>query len=112
MNEAKRVVIYQYNFIDDLQEFKKIMEREKENDNIKECYLVVKYYNNDMQQFKNINDCIDYIKEDYKNNKEAFYLELSAYSISAMLYTKTKDYKGLEYEYCYNMDLLGLGGVI
>jgi len=112
MNEAKRVAIYQHNFVDDLREFKKIMERESKNDNVKECYLVVKYYNNDMQQFKNINECLDYIKEDYNNNKEEFNLELSAYSISAMLYTKPKDYKGLEFEYCYDMDLLGLGGAI
>jgi len=112
MNEAKRIAIYQHNFIDDLQDFKKIMEKEKENNNIKECYLVVKYYNNDMERFNNINDCIDYIKEDYKNNKEEFNLDLSGYDISAILYTKPKDYNGNEYEYCYDMNLLGLGGVI
>lgn len=107
----KQVAIYQHNFVDNLQEFKKIMEREDKKDNVNKCYYVVRYYNQDMERFININDCIDYIKEDYKNNKEEFGLELSAYSISAILYTKPKDYNGSMYEYGYDMELLGLKGV-
>lgn len=106
MNEAKRIAMYRYNYIDTLEEFKKTYEREKENNNINECYYVVKYYNNDMQQFNNLNDCINYIREDYNNTKDEYFTELNGYTISLVLYTKPINYKGVEYEYNYNMEEL------
>lgn len=107
MNEKrKQIAIYQHNFVNDLQEFKKIYEREDKKNNIDKCYYVVRYYAQDMDKFININKCIDYIREDYKNNKDEFNLDLNAYTINLLLETKTTNFKGVIYEYNYNMEEL------
>lgn len=105
MNE-KQIAIYKHEFVETLQQFKKIYEREDEKDNISKCYYVVRYYGQDMDKFININKCIEYIREDYKSNKEEFNLELSAYTIDLLLETKATNYKGVIYEYNYDMEEL------
>lgn len=100
------IAVYRHAYIDTIDEFKKIYDQEKRNTNINECYFIVRYYNVDMQRFNNINKCIEYIKEDYNNTKDEYFTELNGYTISVMLYTKSVNNKGIEYEYCYNMEEL------
>lgn len=112
MKNQKQIAIYKYCCIEDLKDIMSIYKKEKEKGQIESIYIVVKYYNNELEKFKDINEAIDYIKEDYKNNSKEFGLKLNGYSIDIEVYTKPINNEGIHYNYSYDMDLLGLGGVI
>lgn len=110
MKNQKQIAIYRYCYIEDLKEIMAIYEKEKDKGQVESIYIVVKYYDSEMKKFKDINEAIDYIKEDYNENGEEFGLELNGYSIDIELYTKPINNKGIHYAYSYDMELLGLGG--
>ena len=110
MKNEKQIAIYEHCYIDDLQKIMSIYEEEKQKGQVESIHIVVKYYGSDMEKFKDINEAINYIKDDFKNNGEEYGLELNGYSIDIELYIKPIDNEGIHYNYTYDMNLLGLGG--
>lgn len=96
--------IYNYKYINNIDEFKKIYNDEKSKDNIKKIYYQVYYNMDEMESFHDFSECFKYIKNDYDNYKDDFNLELNNYKISLLLYTKPIDNKGVTYVYDYDIN--------
>lgn len=99
-----KVTIYNYKHIKGIEEFKRIYEEEKSKNNIKECYYQVYYNGCEMITFNNFDDCLIYVKEDYENTKDEYFTELDGYKIGLLLYTKPINYKGIVYDYDYDIN--------
>jgi hypothetical protein len=99
-----QITTYNYKHIKEIEDFKRIYKEEKEKNNIKECYYQVYYNGCEMITFNNFDDCLIYIKDDYNNTKEEFFTELENYSIGLLLYTKPVNYKGIVYDYDYDIN--------